>query len=532
MIKHGLAIFWAILLAGCMSTSSLQTPSMPTTQPTPSPQPPATPTLQPAVEYTEGLGEIPPGKFLFVEYWDTSDGTSITGQCEGAAMIDFPGYSFGSGELDAPNLEFGRGWRNSFTPPIGFFGVGRNNQGAMGGGASSELNVIDTLPYVPPSYAEPIIHSVDAEGAIVAEVGGETYFIKPGESWIQQFGSYPSPLCHQVTTSRLTNYGLLDKSQIRTPQDLRNALGSPHRLVWSTDGKQLIFAGTTGVIFYSTSPLAAVDRWTTTFDVLNLALSPNGRMLAFSGSDNAIHLRSMASDAAHELVLTDPPGPWMSLAFSPDGSILAAGSQDGIIQLWDSTTGQAIGEPWMDRMQKVSSLSYSPDGKFLLTDEDWMLRIWDTDTGQVSRAIRTMELSGTVSYDAIWSPDGKTIAWGSHPFQDGKVLGLLDAATGGFQSALIGQACAVWNIAYSPNTKLIGAGSDCGTVQVWDVKTGVLQGQWTFDGKGHTVIVGGIAFSPDSKQVAAYDLTIPSQQTIRLINLETGETTQVNPDQQ
>jgi WD40 repeat protein len=255
-------------------------------------------------------------------------------------------------------------------------------------------------------------------------------------------------------------------------------------------------------------------------------------MLAFSGSDNTIHLRGMASDTAHELVLTDPPGPWMSLAFSPDGSTLAAGSQDGIIQLWDSATGQAIGEPWMDRMQKVSSLSFSPNGKFLLTNEDWMLRIWETDTGQVSRAIRTMDLSGTVSYDAIWSPDGKTIAWGSYPFQSGKVVGLLDAATGGFQSALIGQACAVWNIAYSPNAKLIGAGSNCGTVQVWDVKTGVLQDQWTFDGQGRTVIVVGIAFSPDGRQLAAYDLTMPDQLTIRLINLETGETMQVNPAQQ
>ena len=118
-------------------------------------------------------------------------------------MIDFPGYSFGSGELDAPNLEFGRGWRNSFTPPIGFFGVGRNNQGAMGGGASSELNVIDTLPYVPPSYAEPIIHSVDAEGAIVAEVGGETYFIKPGESFVKTWRVQNTGTCTWTSNYKL-----------------------------------------------------------------------------------------------------------------------------------------------------------------------------------------------------------------------------------------------------------------------------------------------------------------------------------------
>jgi WD40 repeat protein len=142
-----------------------------------------------------------------------------------------------------------------------------------------------------------------------------------------------------------------------------------------------------------------------------------------------------------------------------------------------------------------------------------------------------MDISGTISYDAVWSPDGKTIAWGSYPFRGGNVVELLDAATGSHQAALTGQMCSVWSIAYSPNAKLIGAGSDCGSVQVWDVKTGILQGQWALDGKGKTDVVSSIAFSPDSKQIAAYDLTIPTQQTIRLINLETGETTLINPDQ-
>ncbi len=507
------------------------TSSPPTTAPTlasTSTPPTTTLTLQPAVKYTEGLSEIPPGQFLFVEYWVTTSGT---GQCDGAAMIDFPGYLFSSGTLDAPNVDLGRGRRNSLTSVIGLFGMGESRAGAMGGGISSRLDVIDTLPYALVSNKEAIIHSVDAQGTIVAEITGETFFIKPGQSWLRQNEVDPSPQCHQVTTARLTNYGFLDKDQVQIARDLRNDIGSPHRLVWSADGKQLIFAGTTGLTFYSTSPLTPTNHWATTFDVLNVALSPNAQMLAFSGSDNAIHLRSISSDAAHEVILSDPPGPWMSLAFSPDGLTLAAGSQDGIIQLWNVATGKTIGQPWMDRMATVSSLSFSPDGKFVLTDEDWMIRIWEANTGQISRAIRTMDIGGTISYDAIWSPDGKTIALGSHPFQGGKVVALLDAATGSYQAALVGQMCNVWSIAYSPSAKLIGAGSDCGSVQVWDVETGVLQGQWTLDGKGKTDVVSSIVFSPDGRQLAAYDLTIPSQQTIRLINLDSGQTTLTNPNQ-
>ena len=51
MIKHGFLIFCTLSLAACAreTTSSLQS----------------------AAEYTEGLSAIPPGKFLFVEYWDT-----------------------------------------------------------------------------------------------------------------------------------------------------------------------------------------------------------------------------------------------------------------------------------------------------------------------------------------------------------------------------------------------------------------------------------------------------------------------------
>lgn len=174
--------------------------------------PPPSPTLRPASDYVEGINEVPLGKYLFVEYWRIWDGS---GNCQDAAMIDFPGYDYSSGELyaytgisDQPDEQA--------TSIIGFIGDGDRNQGAMGGGIRSELGMIQSLPHII-KYQLGTIYSVYRQGAIVVEIWGQTYWLEPGQSWVQQVEEDPSSECHKVTTYRFTNYGFLDKDQVQIP---------------------------------------------------------------------------------------------------------------------------------------------------------------------------------------------------------------------------------------------------------------------------------------------------------------------------
>lgn len=168
------------------------------------------PTLRPASNFVEGINETPSGKYLFVEYWITWDGS---GNCPNAAMIDFPGYNYSSAKLQA---YLGITANELATNTIGFLGDGDSNYGAMGGGISSDLRAIQVLPYLIPNEFG-TIYSIYREGEIVAEIWDQVYWLDPGQSWVKQIEDNPSSECHTVTTYRFTNYGLLDEDQIQLP---------------------------------------------------------------------------------------------------------------------------------------------------------------------------------------------------------------------------------------------------------------------------------------------------------------------------
>jgi hypothetical protein len=417
-------------------------------------------------------------------------------------MIDFPTYNYGSGVLDTSSLNLGRGIRNLAPPPMGFFGHGESHHGAMGGGVSSQLYTIEALPYVTPPHEQTVIHSVDAQGAIVAEIQGSTYLIEPGRSWIRRVEDDPTPECHTITTYRLTNYGLLDKDPVETrTYDLRRLVPRAG-LLWPADGEQLIVSEENGIAFYSTSPLTPTTHWSTSVEVVNMAMRPDGQQLAFSDSDGAIWLVDVSSGEYIGEPMAKPPGPWRSLAFSQDGKTLASGSVDGIVQLWDVESGQPTGSPWVDHMDSVSRLSFGADWT-LLTNDLHQIRIWDIQTGDVARRIGVVGIGDICSYDAVRTPDGTVVASGGCTRRNGEAIQLWDATTGESSGALIGEPWDVRSLTFNADGTLVAAGSNHGGIQVWDMRTGESKGKWALKDENWFDETVSIAFSPDETRLAA-----------------------------
>jgi WD40 repeat protein len=67
-----------------------------------------------------------------------------------------------------------------------------------------------------------------------------------------------------------------------------------------------------------------------------LTYSPDGRMLAFAGSDGTVRVWETAT-RTERFRFTNPGGIAWSLAFSPDGRALATGNSDTTITVWDVT---------------------------------------------------------------------------------------------------------------------------------------------------------------------------------------------------
>lgn len=209
-----------LVLSGLLGLSACA-PARPTTSPTRTPPPPL-----------EGVLQPPAGKYLFVEVWVTVDGTGHLPQL----MIDFPSYRLDreNGALGyyigGASLELGPGdW--------GLAGRGSSRGGDAGGGAASQLEHIQGLPYNTTvriftgqasgmgmekmRSAAVVVEAVDGEGRLMATIDGETVLLLPGEAWsrtVEADVRTPEGQGHYRITSWVTNYGWLERSLLGQPR--------------------------------------------------------------------------------------------------------------------------------------------------------------------------------------------------------------------------------------------------------------------------------------------------------------------------
>lgn len=112
--------------------------------------------------------------------------------------------------------------------------------------------------------------------------------------------------------------------------------------------------------------LAETARVPMSGPVANVALAPDGQMLAIAGTDGQITLWKRDADKlakGRELIIgVGNPG---GLAFSPDGQRLAASGQFGHLVVWDVASGR---KAWETKLPYAAPhLAFAPDGRHLVT---------------------------------------------------------------------------------------------------------------------------------------------------------------------
>jgi RNA polymerase sigma factor (sigma-70 family) len=162
------------------------------------------------------------------------------------------------------------------------------------------------------------------------------------------------------------------------------------------------------------------------------------------------------------------------LALSPDGKLLAAADADWKVRLLNVTTGEL--QKTLDGHTSVAvAVAFSPDGKTLASGSpDGTARAWDTKTG---KEVRTLKGNQGAVAAVAFSPDGKFLATGGGVAADGKTTTeaiLWNAATGELVKTLPGEKGSVSAIAFSPDGKILAVGRSTsgktGEVKVWTVK--------------------------------------------------------------
>lgn len=221
----------------------------------------------------------------------------------------------------------------------------------------------------------------------------------------------------------------------------------------------------------------------------DLALSPDGLLLASGQTDHTVRLRNLARLEIPPTYLHGHIGAVRSLLFSRDGNELYTGSVDGTLKVWDASakgsTNILLHPDWTDEV------SFSPDGR-LLAVADFNGRtaaLWDVAS---QRRVGNVGEHMNACRGAKFSPDGKLVA----------TVGDCDDV----QIWSISPIKRIWNfpkvdyrgsIAFHPSKPLLAVA--CGDLRFWDLQSGT---RINLLAAAPTNDVRSVCFSPDGNRLA------------------------------
>jgi WD40 repeat protein/class 3 adenylate cyclase/predicted Ser/Thr protein kinase/energy-coupling factor transporter ATP-binding protein EcfA2 len=289
--------------------------------------------------------------------------------------------------------------------------------------------------------------------------------------------------------------------------------GGTHWMAFSPDSNLVVFPGATGTVGVwsvekrrPVGPSLVVGETTVEAGVFTV----DGRELIVGDDTGSVTIMDVGSGRPVGRPLSVGESPVTSLGLSSDGRLLAAGSFAGSVSVWDAHEGTAIGQPLVADTNLVSAVSFSPDGRLLLSAHNRSAVLWDVSGHQAIG--EPLGETGELMLDVSFSPDGRRLAVAGFEASvdvfdvvSRRRLSRLDAGSTeppleffpDGKRRVTGNV--VTSVAFSPDGKLLAAGSLDGQVRLWDAATLTPAGQPIDVGEAW---IWQIAFSPNGRLIA------------------------------
>ena len=265
-----------------------------------------------------------------------------------------------------------------------------------------------------------------------------------------------------------------------------------HDITFTPDGQLVAASSGNPLKLFDVSAKGEARSIAGKSNVLRIAISPDGRVLAGETYEHTIKLWSLPAGAEKPTL----PGHKQSIyafRFSPDGKTLASGSYDKTITLWNLEDGKPA-QTFKDTTP-VRDVYFAKDGQTLLSVSGDFIRRWNIASGKGDDLLKRLNFA---SDGAVFSPDGKTVVTTTYKEIIVSDVGLAQSLYRFTKRGI--NVCALWMLTQDQSRALIA--EDSTSSELWDYDAGEYRGQLE-----HSIFcnpLGGL-LSPDLKLVAMPD---------------------------
>lgn len=295
-------------------------------------------------------------------------------------------------------------------------------------------------------------------------------------------------------------WSLSTRKQLGVPLNPTWNTGSIHDVVLGPHGK-VIAATQKGILLWKDvhERVFSVLKGDEDDDMQSVALSSDGRKLVAGSRKGWVIVWDLETEETLHRV-KGHQWPVHHVAFSFDGKHIASGSEDSRIQIWEAVTMTAVGldKPIRGPVSAVRAVAFSPTSNNLLAvHEDDTIRLWSVEPKKVD--LKWHSKQSFLPTSVAFSPDGKSVVWGS---EDDNCVRLLDVSTGStIGTPLLGHTHGITSVAFISDTTAL-SGSEDGTIRMWDASCLVSEDSKDPADQGTTGIITAVAFSKDGRQMA------------------------------